>query len=128
MVANERLGVLGRGVADEGADTGPSREDVTTTDLDVGAQVATDLVEDPLDLLLLGNGVLVDVARRVGGTSDDVTLPGKEEDDTAVRGGRVEQTHGLGAVVVLYKSVNVMTSVWATAALHHSRGSHLQAG
>jgi hypothetical protein len=34
-----------------------------------------------------------------GRTGDDVALPRQEEDDTSVRGGGVEKTHGLGAEV-----------------------------
>jgi len=106
MVTDEtfRLGLIG--VADKRTDTRPGGEDVTTADSNLGLEVVLDFGEDPVDLLLAGNGVLVDVARSVGGTSDGVALPGKEEDNTAVRGVRIDHTHVLGSVVTRKNNVH----------------------
>ena len=99
VVAHEGLGVLGLGVADQRAETGPGGQDVAAADVDVGGQVVADLVENPLDRLLIGQGVLGHGRGLVGGTGDGVALPGEEEDDAAVGGGRVDQAHLAGAVV-----------------------------
>ena len=99
MVADEtfRLGLVG--VADKRTDTRPGGKDVATADSDFGLQVVLDFGENPVDLLLASDGVLVDIARSVGGSGNGVALPGKEENDTAVRGVRVNHTHVGGSVV-----------------------------
>ncbi|KAH0357756.1 hypothetical protein KCU83_g217, partial [Aureobasidium melanogenum] len=106
MVADEtfRLGLVG--VADKRTDTRPGSKDVAAADSDLGLEVVLDFGENPVDLLLASDGVLVDIARSVGSTSNGVALPGKEEDDTTVRGVRINHTHVGGSVVTGKNNVN----------------------
>lgn len=99
VVADEGLGVLRLGVFDEGSDAGPGCEDVASADVDVGGQVVADFLKDPFDGFLIGERVLGDGRGRVGGAGDGVALPGEEEDDSAVRGGGVDEAHLGGSVV-----------------------------
>lgn len=86
VVADEAFGLGFLGVADERADTGPGGEDVAAADGNVGLQVVLDFGEDPVDFFFAGDGVLVDVAGGVSCAGNGITLPGEEEDDTAVGG------------------------------------------
>lgn len=86
-----RLGLVG--VADERTDTRPGGKDITTADVDFRLEIVLHFVEDPVDLFFTGDWVLRDLARSIGRTSDGVALPGKEEDNTTVRGVRIDQAH-----------------------------------
>jgi hypothetical protein len=99
VVADKTLRSALVGVADKGTDTRPGSKDITTADLDLRLEVALDLVEDPVDLVLRRSGVVLDGARRIGGTSNGVSLPGQEENHTSVRGVGVNKTHVTGSVV-----------------------------
>ena len=131
VVPDQRLGILSIRISNERSDSRPGGEDVSSSDFDLGSEVVSNLVENPLDLGLLGDGILLDGSGSVGGTckrrkecrsmsarrareqgetrrrerkprtSDNVSLPGKEEDDSTVGGSRIEQTHGLGSEVGL---------------------------
>lgn len=59
----------------------------------IGAQVVADLPEDEVDVILSGDGVGRHTGGGVCGAGDGHLLPGQEEDDTAVAGGRVQQAH-----------------------------------
>lgn len=105
VVPDKTLGVFGIRVLDQWSNTAPGRQDVSSSDLDIGREVVLDLVEDPLDLLFLRDGVLRDGGCGIGGTGNNVALPWEEEDDSTVGSGGVEQTHVLGTVVVLLISM-----------------------
>lgn len=66
VVPDERLGVLRVGVSDERSESRPGGEDVSTADLNLRREVVLDLVENPLDLRLLGDGILVEGGGGVG--------------------------------------------------------------
>ena len=106
VVSDQTLGVFRVGVLDQRSQTTPGGQDISTTNLDVGGEVVSDLVENPLDLLLGRNGVLLDRGGRIGCSGNNVSLPWQEEDDTSVRRGRVEKTKTLRAVVVGQGDVN----------------------
>lgn len=59
----------------------------------VRAEVMSDLAQDEVDVLLPGDGV----GRHVGGCvccpGDSHFLPGQEEDDTPIAGGRIQKPH-----------------------------------
>lgn len=102
MVSHESLGALGLGVLDEGSDSGPGSQDITTADVDLGTKIVANLAEDPLDRLLVRQRCRSDGRGRVGGASNGVALPGEEEDDAAVRGRGVDQAH-LGRAEVTWQ-------------------------
>lgn len=106
VVPDEALRVLGVGVLDEGPQAAPRTEDVAPPDADVRAEVVPHLVEDPLDLLLLGDRVLLDLGRRVGRAGDRVALPGEEEDDAPVRRRGVDEANLCRRVVVGQRDVD----------------------
>lgn len=106
MVSNEGLSVLCVGILDERPQTGPGRENVSSTNSDIGREVVANFVEDEFDLLLLGDRVLFDRSRSIGGTGDRVSLPGEEEDDSTVRGSGIDETDFGGSVVVGKSDVN----------------------
>lgn len=80
----------------------PGTEHVSTTDLDILAEVPPYLVDHPPHVLFGRRHFLtlgVHFGRCVGGPGDHTAFPGKKEDDTAVRGGGVEKTHAGGGIV-----------------------------
>lgn len=112
VVSDKRLSVCRVGVSNQRSKTGPGGKDITSSDLDIGRQVLSDFIQDPLDLFFLGQRMLFDGRGRVRSTGDDVSLPRQEEDDSSVRSVGVEETHALWSVVVGQGDV------------HTGRGSH----
>lgn len=68
VVPDERLSILSGRVSNERSDSRPGGEDVSSSNLDLGSEVVSDLVENPLDLGFLGDGVLLDGGGSIGGT------------------------------------------------------------
>jgi len=106
VVSNERLSILCVGVLDERPQTRPSRQNVSSTNSDVRREVVSNFVENEFDLLLLGDRVLFDRSGSVGGTGDGVSLPRKEEDDTAIGSSGIDESDFGGCVVVGKSDVN----------------------
>jgi hypothetical protein len=77
-----RLGLLW--VANKRSNTRPGGKHISSADVNVGCQVVLNLLQNPLNLLLACNWVGIDRARCVGGTSDGVSVPGKEENYATV--------------------------------------------
>jgi len=92
MVSYQRLGVFSIGIFDKWTNSGPSREDIPTADVNIWGQIAADLVKDPVDLLLSGEGVGCNRGWSIGGAGDGVALPWEEKDYTAIRGTGIDQT------------------------------------
>ena len=86
-----RLGLLR--VADKRTDTRPGGKNIAAANVDLWLQVVLHFLQDPLDLLLLCDWVGLDIAGRISRTGNGVSLPWQEENHTAVRGARVDQTH-----------------------------------
>ena len=92
MVSYQRLSVFSVGVFDKRTNSGPGREDIPTTHVNIRGQIAANLVKDPVDLLLSGEGVGCNRGWSIGGASDSVTLPWEKEDYTTIRGTGIDQT------------------------------------
>ena len=99
MVADDAFGFFGFGIANEGTDARPGGEDVASSHIDLGLEVAADFFEDPVDFILAGDGVTGDFGGSVGGSCDGVALPREEEDDAPVRGRGIDEAHVGGTVV-----------------------------
>ncbi|GKT76549.1 hypothetical protein ColTof4_08972 [Colletotrichum tofieldiae] len=98
--ADERFGVLGVGVLDQGADSWRGcSEDIRARQGRFGGDQLVDLLEDELDVVLAGDGLALDGGRVVRGSRQSVPLPRQHENNTAVRGGGVEKTDSVGADV-----------------------------
>lgn len=74
-----------------------TKEDVST--FYVRAEVVAHLPQDEVDVVLPRDWVGRHVGGCVGRSCDGHLLPGQEEDDTSVTGGRIEQTHVVWTVV-----------------------------
>ncbi|KAI6752390.1 hypothetical protein HG530_013759 [Fusarium avenaceum] len=91
VASDEGFGVLRVGVLDE------SSQNVLARQSRVGVQKLADLSENEVNVVLLRDRCTLDLAGVVGGTGKSVSLPGKNKDNTAVRGGSVEETKTVGA-------------------------------
>jgi hypothetical protein len=106
MISDQSLRARSTWVPHQWPQATPGTQHITSADLNIRGQVPPHLLEDPADLLLGGTRFAFYGGRRVGGAGDGVALPGEEEDDAAVRGRRVEQTHFAGRVVVRERDVD----------------------
>mmetsp|Transcript_28038 Transcript_28038/g.59555 ORF Transcript_28038/g.59555 Transcript_28038/m.59555 type:complete len:908 (+) Transcript_28038:343-3066(+) len=77
----------------------PRAEHVRPPDLHVLAQILLALLEHPPYLLLGRVGERLGVALLVGRADDDAPLPGEEEEEPAVGGVVIEESHVVGGVV-----------------------------
>ena len=109
VVADKGLGILGFWIADQGADPRPCGEHVASPHVDVWSEVAADLGQYPIDLFFTCNWILHYVCRGICCTGNSVTLPRQEENDTSIRGSRIDKTHFRRAIETREDNMNAGT-------------------